>query len=221
MPAVGRASTGWEGTGWRGERLNAVILVWSRDPLEQVRLETSVLADGRGRVLSRESLRLQMVRYVLSNYPAGASNATCDAAGTQAWLLPDRLEALDCFDLPGRTVRPVWLSLDIPSGAAPGKAGRGHGGGEDANPEHGLRLKVTVQAAQLPPPSAWSFRLDLWQNPWVIAWYDELQPWSEAHRASLKQAPEALCGRRRQLHHDLRGPLSMVRQFLHDRRRDD
>ena len=50
-----------------------------------------------------------------------------------------------------------------------------------------LRLKVTVQAAELPPPSAWSFRLDLWQNPWVIAWYDELQPWSEAHRALLKQ----------------------------------
>src|SRR6187200_2498443 len=58
VPAVGGASTGWEGTGWRGERLNAIILVWSRDPLEQVRLETSVLADGRGRVLARESLRL-------------------------------------------------------------------------------------------------------------------------------------------------------------------
>ena len=84
-----------------------------------------------------------------------------------------------------------------------------------------LRLKVTVQLAELPPPSAWSFRLDLWQNPWVIAWYYELQPWSDAHRALLEAAPEALCGRRRQLHHDLRGPLSMVGQLLHDRRRDD
>ena len=94
MPAVGGASTAWEGTGWKGERLNAIILVWSRDPLEQVRLEPSDLADG-GDASCRESLRLQMVRYVLSNYPAGARNATCDAGGTQAWLLPDRLEALD------------------------------------------------------------------------------------------------------------------------------
>src|SRR6476619_5296256 len=103
VPAVGGASTAWEGIGWRGERLNAIILVWSRDPLDQVRLESGDLADGRGRVLSRESVRLQMVRYVLSNYPASASNATCDAGGTEAWLLPDRLEALDRFDVPGRT----------------------------------------------------------------------------------------------------------------------
>ena len=186
VPAVASASTGWEATGWRGERLNAIILVWSRDPLEQVRLEPSDLADGRGRVLSRESLRLQMVRYVLSNYPAGARNATCDAGGTQAWLLPDRLEALDRFDLPGRTVRPVWLSLDIPPTAAPGTY-EGTVAVKTRTENTALRLKVTVQAAELPPPSAWSFRLDLWQNPWVIAWHYALQPWSEAHQALLKQ----------------------------------
>ena len=97
VPAVGGASTGWEGTGWRGERLNAIILVWSRDPLEQVRLEPSVLADGTGRVLSRESLRLQMVRYALSNYsrPAPAMRPAmlearrrgCSLTGSSGWIV--------------------------------------------------------------------------------------------------------------------------------------
>src|ERR1041384_5616682 len=37
VPQV-RESVSWEGTGWRGERLNAVVLAWSADAQEQVRL---------------------------------------------------------------------------------------------------------------------------------------------------------------------------------------
>src|SRR5947207_4513082 len=31
----------WSGTGWKGERLNAQIIVWSSDSLEQVRFKVS------------------------------------------------------------------------------------------------------------------------------------------------------------------------------------
>ena len=110
MPAVGTGATAWKATGWKGERLNAIVLIWSPDALQQVRLEPTDLTDAKGRVLSRNNIRLQAVRYVLSNYPARATNATCDAASSsQAWLLPDRLEPLDRFDTAARTVRPVWL----------------------------------------------------------------------------------------------------------------
>ena len=121
VPAVGTGATAWKATGWKGERLNAIVLIWSPDALQQVRLEPTDLTDAKGRVLSRNNIRLQVVRYVLSNYPARATNATCDAATTsQAWLLPDRLEPLDRFDTAARTVRPVWLSMDIPSTAEAG-----------------------------------------------------------------------------------------------------
>jgi hypothetical protein len=33
----------------------------------------------------------------------------------------------------------------------------------------------------------WKFRLDLWQNPWVIARYYNLKPWSEEHKLLLKK----------------------------------
>ncbi|HVW61831.1 MAG TPA: DUF4091 domain-containing protein [Puia sp.] len=39
----------------------------------------------------------------------------------------------------------------------------------------------------LPPPHEWHYRLDLWQNPWVIAWRNHLQPWSEEHKILLKK----------------------------------
>ena len=122
----------------------------------------------------------------MSNYPAGATNATCDAATSkQAWLLPDRLEAFDRFDTPARTVRPVWLSLDIPTAAEPGTY-EGSVAVKTRAATVALHLKVTVQAPVLPAPSEWRFRLDLWQNPWVIARYYDLPPWSDEHKALLK-----------------------------------
>src|SRR6478752_7779440 len=88
----------WEETGWKGERLNAQILVWSPDSLEQVRFISSDLTDGKGNTITRENIDLKLVRYVLSNYPYGAANAICDvAANDTAYLMPDRFEKLGLF----------------------------------------------------------------------------------------------------------------------------
>ena len=186
VPDVADDAGAWDAVGWRGERLNATMLVWSSEPLEQVRVEATDLADGAGHVIGKGSMRLRLVRYVLSNYPAGARDATCDAGPTdKAWLLPDRLEPFERFDLPARTVRPVWISLDIPATAPPGRY-EGTLEVTSGTQRAALRLRVDVQKAVLPPPHEWQFRLDLWQNPWVIAWYYHVTPWSEEHKALLR-----------------------------------
>src|ERR1700754_3542719 len=41
----------WETAGWRGERLNAQILIWSPDTLEQVRVGPMNLVNGKGKPL--------------------------------------------------------------------------------------------------------------------------------------------------------------------------
>ena len=64
VPAVGTGATAWEATGWKGERLNAIVLVWSPDDLQQVRVEPTDLTDARGNVLSRNNVRLQVVTFV-------------------------------------------------------------------------------------------------------------------------------------------------------------
>jgi len=50
-----------------------------------------------------------------------------------------------------------------------------------------LQVRIRVQNQILPSPRDWSFRLDLWQNPWVVAWFYHLEPWSEEHKALLKK----------------------------------
>jgi len=177
----------WKTTGWRGERLNAQLLVWSPDTLEQVRVIPADLKNAMGRIISSKHITLNLVRYVLSNYPYGAKDAVCGPTPYKnGYLMPDRFEPLDRFQLPGRTVRPVWLSLDVPADTEPGIY-KGVFLVNTANASKKLTVAIEVQPEVLPPPHNWKYRLDLWQNPWVIAWRNHVQPWSEEHKALLKK----------------------------------
>src|SRR5436190_15618700 len=66
-----------ESTGWRGERRNAQVLVWSTDTLEQVRFSVSDLVNAKQQKLSKSNVKIQMVRYVLSNFAYGAMAQEC------------------------------------------------------------------------------------------------------------------------------------------------
>jgi hypothetical protein len=184
-PDLPRPARLWEDTGWKGERLNAQLVIWSPDTVNQIRITTSDLVNAQGGVLSQSNVQVRLVRYVLSNHAYGAAPGGCEASDT-VFLMPDRLEGLERFDLPARTVRPVWVSLDIPPGTAAGI----YQGTIDVSSEKSrasLQVRIRVQNQVLPSARNWSFRLDLWQNPWVIAWYYHLQPWSDEHKALLKK----------------------------------
>lgn len=187
VPSLAAETSKWEETGWKGERLNAQILLWSPDSLEQIRLVAGDLKSPSGKTISKDNITLQMVRYVLSNYPYNAANAACDApVNDTAYLIPDRFETLDRFKLPGNSVRPVWMTINIPANAAEG-AYNGTLQVATAKQNFSLQVRVNVQKHVLPKPSEWKYRLDLWQNPWVVAWYYDVEPWSEEHKALLKK----------------------------------
>ena len=163
-------------TAWKGERLNTMILVWSADTISQVRVLLNELRSSGGNTIGKNNLKAQLVRYVVSNYPYGAREVTCgEGPVDKAYLLPDRLESFDRFELPGKTVRPIWLSIDIPSSAVAGiYSGEINVQSEKQNFK--LQVSVKVQDHVLPKPHDWSYRLDLWQNPWVIAEYYKVKP---------------------------------------------
>ena len=177
----------WHATGWRGERLNTQIIVWSPDTLQQVRFRLSDLKNKNGSAINKDNIRLNKVCYVLANYPYGSRDGNCGATPYKdGYLMPDRFESFERFDVPGRTVRPVWLSCNIPSTAEPGT----YNGTIEVNSKNGnvtLNIVVNVQDQTLPKPHDWKYRLDLWQNPWVIAEYYHVKPWSEEHRALLRK----------------------------------
>lgn len=175
VPSVSEETMIWNENGWRGERMNAQILVWSPDTIQQIRFQISDLVGTSGKLISNENIKLNMVRYVVSNRPYNAQKFDCGAQNDTAWLMPDRFETFDRFDLPAKTVRPVWISFEIPEAAEPGE----YSGTIEINSlkeKVSLKVNVTVQNQVLPKPHDWKFRLDLWQNPWVIAWYYHVEP---------------------------------------------
>jgi len=135
VPSLNAELSTWSATGWKGERLNAQILVWTPDTISQVHFVVNDLKSEKGITLSKKNIQLDKVCYVLSNYPYNANDASCGGGPVdQAYLLPDRFAPLtgaaDRFDVPGKTVRPVWLSINVPPNAEAGiyigKIGRAH-----------------------------------------------------------------------------------------------
>jgi Domain of unknown function (DUF4091)/Family of unknown function (DUF6067) len=187
VPVLSSLSQSIRETCWKGERLNIMILVWSADTINQIRFVLKDLQNSNGNVLSKSNFKLNMVRYVISNYPYNAKEVTCgEGPVDKAYLMPDRLEAFDRLDIPGKTVRPVWLSADIPAGTLPGTY-NGTIEVKSQNQNTVLTLSIKIQNQVVPKPHDWKFRLDLWQNPWVIAEYYKVKPWSEEHTILLKK----------------------------------
>ena len=178
-------------TAWKGERLNILLLAWSPDTLQQLRVLLNDLKGSNGKLINKKEFRSNWVRYVVSNYPYGAKDATCgESQYPGLYLMPDRFEPIgtsnDRIELPGKTTRPIWLSLDLPQSISAGS----YTGTIELRSESQsktLQLKVNVQNQVLPKPHDWKHRLDIWQNPWVVAWTNHVQPWSPDHMLLLKK----------------------------------
>ena len=55
-----------------------------------------------------------------------------------------------------------------------------------------LPISLEVIDRTLPEPSAWSFHLDLWQNPYSVARYHGVEPWSDDHFRHLESVMKML-----------------------------
>src|SRR5256886_9132517 len=52
VPDLPQPSEVWKATGWKGERLNTELVVWSPDTVSQIRAAVSDLVDDKGNVLA-------------------------------------------------------------------------------------------------------------------------------------------------------------------------
>jgi hypothetical protein len=179
-------------TGWRNERLNAQLVVWSKDPLLDLQVEVSDLICNEESI-SSDAVKSYFVRNVLSDeFLGGCGYKTKDPE--TAHLVADCLEDIETFNMSARSVRGIWFTIDIPKDAAPGLYSAElilTSGGEEPLT---LTMDVEVQDRVLPDPSDWTYHLDLWQNPFAVARVHELELWSDEHFAAMRPLYEMLAG---------------------------
>ena len=59
VPKLPEEIRSWSGTAWRGERIHAQILVWSKLPLTQLRAEPTALVGVQGQTIPSAALRVR------------------------------------------------------------------------------------------------------------------------------------------------------------------
>jgi hypothetical protein len=118
IPPIGNVAETIKLQGWRGERVNFQLLVWSKGRAEIIIIKSSELNCEKGRI-DKNDISVSVVRYVLTDeFPGG--NDRKDKSKFPVHLKPDLLSETNSFKIENHETRPVWISLNIPANSAPG-----------------------------------------------------------------------------------------------------
>lgn len=181
----------WKGEAWRGERVSAQIVLWSKDSVRGVRAELSDFKGAGNAVIPASAAKTHFVRYVITDeFGGGCGHRKPEDFASS--LSADVLDNVDCFNIPANSTRPLWVSVNVPQDAQPGvytSTVQLYANGKKGD-KFSFQLEVLPQT--LPEPSDWKFHLDLWQNPYAVARVANTEPWSDAHWNALRPVMKIL-----------------------------
>lgn len=186
----------WRETAWKGERINGIALLWTKNGCGEVKAVASELKSTGGEIIPADAVKLGFVRYVMTDELNKDKRGTCGYRPDHT--LFDSSVVADVIDLSATTLlkacetRPLWVSVQVPGGV---KAGVYRGqirfmaSGVEIEP---LTIELKVINRELPEPKDWAFRLDLWQNPFAVARYHQVPLWSKEHFEAMRPVMEML-----------------------------
>ncbi len=168
----------WEVKGWKGEMVHTQILVWSKEDISALSFEAGDLVGEKGTKIPSENIKLAFVRYTMSdNFGQGCSDR--DLAVDDSSLVADPIDIIDQIPMEANTVRPLWLTIQIPADVLEGS----YIGNITINAKKKFRLKIKLNVLNhlLPPPSEWTYDFDIWQYAAPIARMHNVELWSDKH----------------------------------------
>jgi hypothetical protein len=190
IPRLTQTNT-WKTKAWKGERINAQAVIWTKNTLTDMKITVSDLKSATSLIPASE-IKPSFVRYVMTDELNKDGKGACghrpDKTLWDSSLVADPLCRPELKEIKACTAQPLWIQVRIPSHNEihPG-AYRGAvtiSGKEIENLT--LNLEITVTNRILPAPSDWKFHLDLWQNPYAVARYHNLPLWSKAHFEAMR-----------------------------------
>lgn len=184
-------------TAWRGERLHAKFLIWSGKEEGILRFEVEEQENCRW----TDEQTTGFMRYVMTdelNKDGGGCGYRPDKTLFDSSLVADRIEPIRTLRYEARTVRPAWISFDVPCDAAHGIY-KGSVRVECEGRECGtLTFAIRVIDRSMPLPEERKFHLDLWQNPFAVARVAGVPLWSKEHFEAMRPLMQRLaCTRQR------------------------
>ena len=171
--------------GWMGEKLSAQFVISTNRDLKNVSVEVSDIV-AKNYKISKWNTERGFVRYVMTDGLNKDGKGTCgyrNSADFDSTLVADVIDHVTpALDIKANTTQPVWVSVKVPTENIIKGMYRGTVTiKEDGKVLAELPLTVTVKNRILPAPSEWAFHLDLWQNPYSVARYHNVAPFSKEH----------------------------------------
>ena len=172
-------------TGWMGEKLSAQFVISTNRDLKNVSVEVSDIV-AKNYKISKWNTERGFVRYVMTDELNKDGKGACgyrNKADFDSTLVADVIDHLTpALDVKANTTQPVWVSVNVPRENIIKGMYRGTVTvKEDGKVLAELPLTVTVKNRVLPEPKDWTFHLDLWQNPYAVSRYYNVEPFSQEH----------------------------------------
>ena len=199
LPAQAVPGTSMNLIGWMGEKLSAQFVISTNRDLKNVSVEVSDIV-AKNYKISKWNTERGFVRYVMTDELNKDGLGACgyrNKADFDSTLVADVIDHVTpTLDITANTTQPVWVSVKVPREHIIKGMYRGTVTvKEDGKVLAQLPLVVTVKDHLLPAPEEWAFHLDLWQNPYAVSRYYNVEPFSQEHfdlmRPIMKRYAEA------------------------------
>ena len=199
LPAQAVPGTSMNLIGWMGEKLSAQFVISTNRDLKNVSVEVSDIV-AKNYKISKWNTERGFVRYVMTDELNKDGLGACgyrNKADFDSTLVADVIDHVTpTLDIKANTTQPVWVSVKVPRENIIKGMYRGTVTvKEDGKVLAQLPLVVTVKDHLLPAPEEWAFHLDLWQNPYAVSRYYNVEPFSQEHfdlmRPIMKRYAEA------------------------------
>ena len=173
-------------TAWMGEKVSAQLVISTNRDLKNVSVEVSDIL-AKNYKISKWNTERGFVRYVMTDELNKDGKGGCGRRPNKAdWdstLVADVIDHVTpALDIKANTTQPVWVSVKVPRENIIKGMYRGTVTiKEDGKVLKELPLVVNVKNRVLPAPKDWTFHLDLWQNPYAVSRYYNVEPFSQEH----------------------------------------
>ena len=178
---------------WKGEKIWAQLLIRTIGEADGVRIGISDLKSGND-VIPSEMIEASFVKYVMGDVFADSFSQCGErpVGKFDSLMVADLVDNCEYIDLKDNALQPVWITVKVPENAA-----AGHYEGRLTVKAKGIRarkvpFKIEVLDRTLPSPEEWKFYLDLWQNPYSVARYHNVELWSKEHFDHMRPVMQKL-----------------------------
>ncbi len=179
MPKIEQTNAYTE-TVWKGERISTQLVLWSNDSVNHVEVKVSDLMSEKGDKISEEHIEINFVKYIITDEFAGGCGYRKPEDFASS-LAADGFDPINSYKINAQETRPVWIIINVPANTEAttytGVITVNIEGQESKQFE--LHLKVLNKI--LPKGTDWKFHLDLWQNPYAVSRFHNVEPWSQKH----------------------------------------